>query len=107
MSVFAESGLENTRIGIVAGIIILGFAVAFVFGVIYLFFDFSRRLSKKETRKEALKEIKDSTIQVGKNIEYIATDKDFHKALHKEFKGTYIMLGVIAFLFILMALGVN
>ena len=81
-------------------IIIIGFVVAGVFLAIYWTSYQVKRLSNKQGRAEIKTEI-------SKAAKVIATDKDFHKDLNKEFKGTYILFGLVAVALLAMALGID
>ena len=60
----------------------------------------AKRLTSKEGRKEVKAEVTEFSTFVGK-------DKDFHKAINKEFKGTYIVFGLVALALIATALGLG
>jgi hypothetical protein len=40
-------------------------------------------------------------------VTFIAKDKDFHQAFNKEFRGTYIMIGILLLIFLAYALGIE
>ena len=50
----------DTRYGFWAGIFLTAIVLFYVVGAIILIFDFIKRLSKKQTRKGAVKELTDS-----------------------------------------------
>jgi len=85
-----------------AGAIVIfsGFVVAGAFFVIY----WSGYQAKRVTNKQGRQEIK---TEVSQAAHFIATDKDFHKEIHKEFKGTYIVFGLVALALIASALGLG
>jgi hypothetical protein len=101
------SGLEDTRIGIVGGLILFGFIVAGILGVIFYVGYLIKGLTKKETRDNTVKEIRESAQGAGDAIKFIATDKSFHKEMKKEFRPQMILLAVIVITLLLTALGVD
>jgi hypothetical protein len=60
----------------------------------------AKRLTSKEGRKEVKAEVTEFST-------FVAKDKDFHKAINKEFKGTYIVFGLVALALIATALGLG
>ena len=61
----SESGFDESRLGIVLGIAALGLVAFGVWVVIYGAFDTSRRLTKKDTRKDAVEGIKEGAKTTG------------------------------------------
>ena len=86
--------------GTVMQLMLIGFFIFAVFVVIYAILDFFKKLSSKKGRAELKQEVSATT-------KFIATDKDFHKSLHKEFRGTYIVLGLLVVALIASALGLG
>jgi hypothetical protein len=83
-----------------AMVIFSGFVVAGAFFVIYWIGYQAKRVTNKQGRQEIKTEVSQAA-------HFIATDKDFHKEVHKEFKGTYIVLGLVALALIASALGIG
>jgi hypothetical protein len=83
-----------------AMVIISGFAVAGVFFVVYWIGYQAKRVASRTGREE----IKTEFVQF---TNFVAKDKDFHKEMNREFKGTYIILGLVAVVLIASALGLN
>ena len=81
-------------------LIVLGFVVAWVFYAIYWTGYQAKRLASKQGRQEIKAEFADTT-------NFIVNDKDFHKALSKEFRGTYIVLGLVVIALVASALGLG
>ena len=102
-----EAGLEETRFGLVGGIFLLGFIAVGIFGAILYFMQLGKGLAKKETRADAVKEVKQSVEGVADAAKFIATDKGFHKELRREFRPQIILVAVLGVMLVLMALGVE
>jgi hypothetical protein len=83
-----------------AMVIFSGFVVAGAFFVIYWIGYQAKRVTNKQGRQEIKTEVSQAA-------HFIATDKDFHKEVHKEFKGTYIVFGLVALALIASALGLG
>lgn len=83
-----------------AMVIISGFVIAGVFFSIFWVGYQAKRLSTKKGRQEVKWEVNDA-------VTFIAKDKDFHKSLHKEFRGTYIVVGLVVVALIASALGLG
>lgn len=60
----------------------------------------AKRVFSKQGRAEITREVSDATT-------FIVKDKDFHKAINKEFRGLYIVLGLVALALIGTALGLG
>lgn len=60
----------------------------------------AKRVSSKQGRAEIAKEVSDATT-------FIVKDKDFHKEINKEFRGLYIVLGLVVLALIGTALGLG
>ncbi len=101
------SGLEDTRIGIVGGLILFGFIVAGILGFLFYIGYLINGLAKKDTRDKTIKEIRESAQGTGDAIKFIATDKGFHKEMKKEFRPQLILLAVLAITLLLTALGID
>ena len=83
-----------------AMVIVSGFIVAGAFFVIYWIGYQAKRVTSKQGRQEIKTEVTQAA-------HFIATDKDFHKEIHREFKGTYIVFGLIALALIASTLGLG
>ena len=81
-------------------VIIAGFFIAGVFYVIYWTGYQAKRLSSKEGRQEIKTEVSEA-------VTFVTTDKDFKEGFHKEFRGTYIVIGLVVVAFIASALGLG
>ena len=81
-------------------LIVFGFIVVWAFYAVYWTGYQAKRLASKQGRQEIKAEITDTT-------NFIANDKDFHKALSKEFRGTYIVLGLVVIALVASALGLG
>ena len=86
--------------GTVMQLMLIGFFLFAVAVVIYAIADFFKKLSSKKGRAELKQE-------VTSNAKFIATDKDFHKGLAKEFRPLLILLGVLGIAGLLTLLGVG
>jgi len=103
MEIF-DGGLIETRFGIVGGFFLLCFIAWGVFGVIWYLVSLAKDLSKKETRPQAVKEIKDLTGSAADAARFIATDKGFHKEMRREFRPQIILIAGIGVLLLLLLL---
>lgn len=81
-------------------LMVMGLLLSAVAVVVYAIFDFFRKASSKQGRKEIRQE-------VGSTVKFIATDQGFHKELAREFRPTLIIFGVLGVVFLLAALGVD
>jgi hypothetical protein len=45
--------------------------------------------------------------EITDTVTFIAKDKDFHQEFNKEFRGTYIMIGILLLIFLAYALGIE
>ncbi len=106
MEIF-DGGFEETRFGIAGGIFLLGFIAVGIFGAILYLVQLGKGLAKKETRADTIKEVKQSVEGVADAGKFIATDKDFHKELRREFKPQIFLVAVLGVMLVLMALGVD
>ena len=59
-----------------------------------------KRLASDEGRKEIKAEVTEFS-------SFVRNDKDFHRAINKEFKGTYIVFGLVVIALIATALGLG
>lgn len=60
----------------------------------------AKRLASKDGQKEMKAEVTEFS-------RYVRKDKDFHKAINEEFKGTYIVVGLVVIALIATALGLG
>ena len=81
-------------------VIVGGFILVWAFFAIYWTAYQAKRLASKQGRQEIKAEITDT-------VTFIAKDKDFHQAFNKEFRGTYILFGVLLLLIVASALGIE
>ena len=81
---------------VIGSVVIVGFIFVGVYWTGYQ----AKRLSSRGGRQEITAEVKGFT-------SYVSKDKDFHKAVHEEFKFTYIVLGLVAIALIGTALGLG
>ena len=81
-------------------VIVGGFILVWAFFAIYWTAYQAKRLASKQGRQEIKAEITDT-------VTFIAKDKDFHQAFNKEFRGTYIMIGILLLIFLAYALGIE
>ena len=86
--------------GLAVIVIILGFILTWVFYAIYWTGYQAKRLASKQGRQEIKTEITDTA-------NFVIKDKDFHKELNNEFRGTYIVLGLVLIALIGSALGLG
>lgn len=98
------SGFEDTRFGFVGGLILVGFILFWILAFAFYLIWLVQRLTKRETRSDAAREIKESVSGVGDAVKFMATDQYFHKEMKKEFRPTLILLAVIAVVFVVSAL---
>lgn len=81
-------------------VIVAGFIVAWaIMAILYVAF-FAKKVSSKQGRQEIKTDLSDA-------VTFIARDKDFHKDIHKEFRGLYILIGLIVIALIGTALGLG
>ena len=83
-----------------AMVIFIAFVMVWIAFAIYWTGYQAKRLASKQGRAEIKREVTDATT-------FIIKDKDFHKELNKEFRGTYIVLGLVVVVFIAYALGLD
>jgi len=81
---------------VIGSVVIIGFVFVGIYWTGYQ----AKRLTSKEGRKEIKAEVTEFS-------SFVAKDKDFHKAVNKEFKGTYIVFGLVAIALIATALGLG
>lgn len=81
-------------------VIVSGFLIFWAVFAIYWTAIQTKRLTSKQGRQEIKTEVTDS-------VTFIAKDKDLHKALKREFKGTYIIIGISLLIFLAYALGIE
>jgi hypothetical protein len=81
-------------------VIVGGFILVWAFFAVYWTAYQAKRLASKQGRQEMKAEITDT-------VTFIAKDKDFHQALNKEFRGTYILFGVLLLAILASALGIK
>ena len=77
-----------------------GVIMAFVFMGVYWTGYQAKRLASKDGQKEIKAEVTEFS-------RYVRKDKDFHKAINEEFKGTYIVVGLVVIALIATALGLG
>jgi hypothetical protein len=81
-------------------VIVAGFIVAWaIMAILYVGF-FAKKVSSKQGRQEIKRDVTDT-------VTFIAKDKDFHKEINKEFRGLYIVIGLVIFALIGTALGLG
>ena len=85
----------DTRFGFIGGLLLTAFVLFWLVAFTWYIVDLIKRLLVKKTRQLASDEIKSSLKESGKSVRFIATDKDFHKSLRKDFKPEIILLSVI------------
>lgn len=81
---------------VIGSVVIVGFIFVGIYWTGYQ----AKRLSSRGGRQEIATEVKDFT-------NFVSKDKDFHKAVHEEFKFTYIVIGLVAIALIATALGLG
>jgi cytoskeletal protein RodZ len=81
-------------------VIVTGFALWWIFVAVYWTGYQAKRLSNKQGRQEIKTEVTET-------VSFIAKDKDFHKSLNKEFRGLYIVIGLVVVALIASALGLG
>lgn len=86
--------------GTLIQLILIGFFVFAIVVVVYVVFDFSKKMSNKDGRRE----LKEEVVSTGK---FIATDRDFHKGLSKDFGPLIILLSILGFVGLLTLLGIG
>ena len=98
------SGFEETRFGLLGGLIPVGFILFGIIAFAFYLTSLGRGLTKRETRSETVREMKESVSGVGDAVKFMATDQGFHKDMKKEFRPTLILLAVIAVVLVVSAL---
>ncbi len=88
------------RSGLVVLIIVSAVVLSWIAIGIYWTGYQAKRLTNKQGRAEIKREVSDATT-------FIVKDKDFHRAINKEFRGTYILVGLVAVALIASALGLG
>lgn len=83
-----------------AMVILSGFVIAGVFIVVYWIGYQTKRLSSKQGRQAIKGEVTDA-------VTFMKTDKNFRENIHKEFRGTYIVVGLVIVALIASALGLG
>jgi hypothetical protein len=81
-------------------VIVAGFVVAWAIMAILYVGIFAKKASSKQGRQEIKRDVTDT-------VTFIAKDKDFHKEINKEFRGLYIVIGLVVFALIGTALGLG
>ena len=85
--------------------------MAAIFGVVLIIVQIVKGLAKKETRAETVvqlkKDVKESVEGTADAVKFIASDRDFHKELKKEFRPQIILFSILGVIFVLMFLGVE
>jgi hypothetical protein len=102
-----SSFVEETRMGMMFGVILFGFLCFAVFSFAVWIYSTVKGLSKKETRKETFKELGETATTPFYVAKEFATNKELKKEMHKEFKFTYIVLALVGVLFLMMFLGIE
>jgi len=97
----------DTRYGFWAGIFLTAIVLFYIVGAIILIFDFIKRLSKKQTRKGAVKELTDSAKGTSESVKFFMTDKSFHKDLRREFRVEIILFSLIGLTLLLALFGIS
>jgi uncharacterized membrane protein SpoIIM required for sporulation len=85
-------------IGVV--VIVSGFVIFWAFIVFYWVGYQTKRLASKKGRSEIKTEFTDFS-------NFVVKDKDFHKAAHEEFRGFYIVVGLVVIALLASALGLG
>jgi hypothetical protein len=81
-------------------VIVAGFVVAWAIMAILYVGLFAKKASSQQGRQEIKRDVTDT-------VTFIAKDKDFHKEINKEFRGLYIVIGLVVFALIGTALGLG
>ena len=81
-------------------LLLVGFFLFAVAVFIYAIADVFKKLSSRKGRAELRQEVTSSA-------KFIATDKDFHRGLAKEFRPLLVLLGVLGITGLLTFLGVG
>jgi hypothetical protein len=84
----------------VAGLILTAFLIYWIPASIYIASKKAKQLSSKQGRQE----IKNEVIGAA---QFMATDKYFRQEFHREFRGTYIVIGLVFIALIGTALGLG
>ena len=79
---------------VIGSVVIIGFVLM---GIIWTGYQ-AKRLASKKGRKEIRNELSEFS-------SFVVKDKAFHKELNREFRGTYILIGVMVVALIATALG--
>lgn len=102
-----SSVVEETRFGMMLGVIVFGFLCFAVFAIVLFIYSMIKGLSKKETRKQTATELGETLSTPFYVAKEFVTNKELKKEMHKEFKLTYVVLAVVAVLFLMMFLGIE
>jgi hypothetical protein len=81
---------------VIGSVVIIGFVLM---GVIWTGYQ-AKRLASEKGRKEIRNELSEFS-------SFVVKDKDFHKELNREFRGTYIVIGLVVVALIGTALGLG
>jgi len=81
---------------VIGSVVIIGFVLM---GIIWTGYQ-AKRLASKKGRKEIRNELSEFS-------SFVVKDKDFHKELNREFRGTYIVIGLVVVALIGTALGLG
>ena len=81
---------------VIGSVVIIGFVLM---GVIWTGYQ-AKRLASEKGRKEIRNELSEFS-------SFVVKDKDFHKELNREFRGTYIVIGLVVVALIGAALGLG
>ena len=84
----------------VAGLILTAFLLYWIPASIYISGQKAKQLGSKQSRQEIKNEITDA-------VHFMATDKYFRQEFHREFRGTYIIIGLVFVALIGTALGLG
>jgi hypothetical protein len=81
---------------VIGSVVIIGFVLM---GIIWTGYQ-AKRLASKKGRKEIRSELSEFS-------SFVVNDKGFHKELNREFRGTYIVIGLVVVALIGTALGLG
>jgi hypothetical protein len=81
-------------------VIVSGFIIYCIYAAFYITAQKAKQASSKQGRQEIKDEITDA-------VTFIKNDKYFHQELNREFRGTYILFGLLAIALIGTALGLG
>ena len=81
---------------VIGSVVITGFVLMGIYWTGYQ----AKRLASKKGRKEIRNELSEFS-------SFVVNDKDFHKEFNREFRGTYIVLGLVVVALIGAALGLG